>query len=54
MYVSILKCGPGLLFIGLSSPSVQVELEMPAVESRPVAFNLGYVYPGGTQRQAYG
>jgi hypothetical protein len=29
MYISILKCGPGLLFIGLSWPSVQVEFDMP-------------------------
>jgi hypothetical protein len=26
------KCGPGLLFIGLSWPSVQVEFEMPGVQ----------------------
>jgi hypothetical protein len=34
MYISILKCGPGLLFIGLSWPSVQFELEMPALRER--------------------
>jgi hypothetical protein len=33
MYISILKCGPGLLFIGLSWPSVQVEFDMPALEA---------------------
>jgi hypothetical protein len=27
-----LKCGPGLLFIGLRWPSVQVEFDMPALE----------------------
>jgi hypothetical protein len=32
MYISILKCGPGLLFIGLSWPSVQVEFEMPGLD----------------------
>jgi hypothetical protein len=32
LFISILKCGPGLLFIGLSWPSVQVELEMPGLE----------------------
>jgi hypothetical protein len=32
MYISMLKCGPGLLFIGLSWPSVQVEFDMPGVE----------------------
>jgi hypothetical protein len=26
------KCGPGLLFIGLSWPSVQVEFDMPELE----------------------
>jgi hypothetical protein len=32
MYISILKCGPGLLFIWLSWHSVQVELEMPGLQ----------------------
>jgi hypothetical protein len=32
MYISILKCGPGLLFIGLSWPSVQFEFDMPDLE----------------------
>jgi hypothetical protein len=32
MYIYILKCGPGLLFLGLNWPSVQVEFDMPAVE----------------------
>jgi hypothetical protein len=32
MYISNLKCGPGLLFIGLGWPSVQVEFEMPDIE----------------------
>jgi hypothetical protein len=31
-YISILKCGPGLLFIGLRWPSVQVEFDMPGLE----------------------
>jgi hypothetical protein len=31
MYISIVKCGPGLLFTGLSWPSVQVEFDMPGV-----------------------
>jgi hypothetical protein len=31
MYIYILKCGPGLLFLGLSWPSVQVEFDMPAL-----------------------
>jgi hypothetical protein len=34
MYISILKCGPGLLFIGLRWPSVQVEFDMPALEDQ--------------------
>jgi hypothetical protein len=34
MYISILKCGPGLLFIGLSWPSVQGEFDMPVLEGR--------------------
>jgi hypothetical protein len=37
MHISILKCGPGLLFIGLRWPSVQVEFDMPA---------LAYILPG--------
>jgi hypothetical protein len=28
-----LKCGPGLLFIGLRWPSVQVEFDMPGLEN---------------------
>jgi hypothetical protein len=31
MYISVLKCGPGLLFIGPSWPSVQVQFDMPGV-----------------------
>jgi hypothetical protein len=34
MYISILKCGPRLLFIGLSWPSVQVEFNMPDLDAR--------------------
>jgi hypothetical protein len=33
MHISILKCGPGLLFIGLRWPSVQVEFDTPALDS---------------------
>jgi hypothetical protein len=36
MYISILKCGPGLLFIGLRWPSVQVEFDMPDVDLPPL------------------
>jgi hypothetical protein len=32
MYIYILKCGPGLLFLGMSWPSVQVEFDMPALQ----------------------
>jgi hypothetical protein len=32
MHISILKCGPGLLFMGLRWPSVQVEFDMPALD----------------------
>jgi hypothetical protein len=32
MHISILKCVPGLLFIGLRWPSVQVEFDMPALD----------------------
>jgi hypothetical protein len=32
MYISTLKCGPGLLFIGLRWPSVQAEFDMPALD----------------------
>jgi hypothetical protein len=32
MYIYILKCGPGLLFLGLNWLSVQVEFDMPAVD----------------------
>jgi hypothetical protein len=32
MHISILNCGPGLLFIGLRWPSVQVEFDMTALE----------------------
>jgi hypothetical protein len=31
MHIYILKCGPGLFFIGLRWPSVQVEFDMPAL-----------------------
>jgi hypothetical protein len=31
MYISILKCGPGLLFIGLGWLSVQVQFDMSAL-----------------------
>jgi hypothetical protein len=34
MYIYILKCGPGLLLLGLNWPSVQVEFDMPGLESR--------------------
>jgi hypothetical protein len=33
MYIYILKCGPGLLFLGLSWPSVQVEFDMPDLDN---------------------
>jgi hypothetical protein len=34
MHISILKCGPELLFIWLRWPSVQVEFDMPGVEDQ--------------------
>jgi hypothetical protein len=37
MYISILKCGPRLLFIGLSWPSVQVEFDMPVLDGRELS-----------------
>jgi hypothetical protein len=36
MYISILKCGPGLLFIGLRWPSVQVEFDIPVLGHNPI------------------
>jgi hypothetical protein len=38
MYISILKCGPGLLFIGLSWPSVQVEFDMPELDKLETSY----------------
>jgi hypothetical protein len=34
MYIYILKCGPGLLFLGLNWPSVQVEFDMPDLDQQ--------------------
>jgi hypothetical protein len=41
MYISILKCGRGLLFIGLIWPSVQVEFEMSVLEDVKTWLKLG-------------